>query len=108
VQYKQAIFFILRTAAIQHPFNGRLSGTTQVSWYQKGNTNLDLLEQETVSGSGLMGHMQVCTSPQTHNHASIPTLNSLQAGCPSCCPTNSIKALKASSKYKKHKITSDD
>ena len=27
-----------------------LSGTTQVSRYQKGKTNLDLLEQETVSG----------------------------------------------------------
>ena len=24
-----------------HLFNGPLSGTTQVSWYQKGKTNLD-------------------------------------------------------------------
>jgi len=31
---------------------------------------------------------------QTHNHASIPPLSFLQAGCPSCCPTNSVKALK--------------
>ena len=30
-----------------------LSGTTQVSRYQKGKTNLDLLEQEIVSGSGI-------------------------------------------------------
>jgi len=30
-----------------------LSGTTQVSQYQKGKTNLDLLEQEIVSGSGI-------------------------------------------------------
>ena len=37
----------------QHPFNGHLSGTTRVSWYQKGKTSLDLLEQETVSGSGI-------------------------------------------------------
>jgi len=36
-----------------HPFNGPLSGTTQVSQYQKGKTNLDLLEQEIVSGSGI-------------------------------------------------------
>jgi len=28
-------------------------------------------------------------------HASTPPLSFLQAGCPSCCPTNSIKALKA-------------
>jgi len=30
-----------------------LSRTTQVSRYQKGKTNLDLLEQEIVSGSGI-------------------------------------------------------
>jgi len=42
-----------------------------------------------------LGHMQVCTSLQTHNHASTPPLSFLQAGCPSCRPTNSVKALKA-------------
>ena len=42
-----------------------------------------------------LGHMQVCTSIQTDNHASTPPLSFLQAGCPSCCPTKSIKALKA-------------
>jgi len=54
-----------------------------------------LLKQETVSGSGWLGHMHVCTSLQTDNHASTPILSFLQAGCPSCRPTNSIKALKA-------------
>jgi len=39
--------------------------------------------------------MQVCTSLQTDNHASTPPLSFLQAGCPSCRPTNSVKALKA-------------
>jgi len=39
--------------------------------------------------------MQVCTSLQTDNHASTPPLSFLQAGCPSCHPTNSVKALKA-------------
>jgi len=28
------------------------------------------------------------------NHANIPPLSFLQAGCPSCRPTNSVKALK--------------
>ena len=33
---------------------------------------------------------------QIDNHASTPPLSSLlQAGCPSCCPTNSVKALAA-------------
>ena len=38
--------------------------------------------------------MQVCTSLQSDNHASTPPLNFLQTGCPSCRPTNSVKALK--------------
>jgi len=38
--------------------------------------------------------MQVCTSLQTDNHASTPPLCFLQAGCPSCRPTSSVKALK--------------
>ena len=41
------------------------------------------------------GRMQVCTSLQTDNHASTPPLSFLQTGCPSCCPANSVKALKA-------------
>ena len=39
--------------------------------------------------------MQVCISLQTDNYASTPPLSFLQAGCPSCRPTNSVKALKA-------------
>jgi len=37
--------------------------------------------------------MQVCTSLQADNHASTPPLSFLQAGWPSCRPTNSVKAL---------------
>jgi len=44
--------------------------------------------------------MQVCTSLQTDNHASTPPLCFLQAGCPSCRPTNSVKALKATTPSK--------
>ena len=39
--------------------------------------------------------MQICTSPQEDNHASTPSLSFLQVKCPYCCPTNSIKSLKA-------------
>jgi len=42
-----------------------------------------------------LGHMQACSSLQADNHASTPPLSFLQAGCPSCRPTNSVKALKA-------------
>jgi len=43
--------------------------------------------------------MQVCTVLQTDNHASTPPPSFLQAGCPSCRPTNSVTALKAKYKY---------
>ena len=79
-----------------HPFNGPFSGTTRVSLYQKGKTNLDFTEARDSEWQWhQLRHMQVCTSLQTDNHASTPPLSFLQAGCPSCCPTNSIKALKA-------------
>jgi len=42
-----------------------------------------------------LGHMQICTSPQADNHASTHHSVFLQTGCPSCHPTNSVKALKA-------------
>ena len=80
-----------------HPFNGPFSRTTQVSRYQQGKTNLDLTEAREGEWQWLqLGHVQVCTSLQTDNHASTPPLSFLQAGCPSCHATNSVKALKAS------------
>ena len=77
-------------------FNGPLSGTTQVSQYQKGKTNLDFSEARDSEWQWhRLDHMQVCTSLQTDNHANTSLLSFLQAGYPSCRPTNSIKALKA-------------
>jgi len=46
-----------------------------------------------------LDHMQIiCTSLQTDNHASTSPLSILHVGCPSCHPTNSIKALKANTR----------
>jgi len=76
-------------------FNGPFSGTTQVSQYQKGKTNLDFTEAKDSEWQWhQLGCMQVCTLLQTDNHASTAPLSFLQAGCPSCRPTNSVKALK--------------
>jgi len=53
-----------------------------VSRYQKGKTNLDFTEaRDSEWHCHQLGHMQVCTSLQTDNHASIPPLSFLQAGC---------------------------
>ena len=59
-----------------HPFNGPLSGITQVSRYQKGITNVDFTEARDSEWQWhQLDHMQVCTSLQTDNHASTPPLS---------------------------------
>jgi len=66
-----------------------------VSQYQAGKTNLDFTGvRDSEWQWHQLGHMQVCTLLQTDNLASTSLLSFLQAGCPSCHPTNSIKALK--------------
>jgi len=81
-------------------FNGPFSGTTRVSRYKKGKPNLDFTEARDSEWQWhQLGHMQVCISLRTDNHASTPPLSFLQAGCPSCRPTNSVKALKAHNQY---------
>ena len=79
-----------------HTFNGPFSRTTWVSRNQKSKTSLDFTEATDSEWQWhQLGHMQVCISLQTDNHASNPPLSFLQAVCPSCRPTNSVKALKA-------------
>ena len=63
------------------------SGTTQVSQYQKGKTNLDLTEARDSEWQWhQLGHMQVCISLQTDNHASTPTLKFLTGWMPFLAP----------------------
>jgi len=58
-----------------------------VSRYQKGKTNLDFTEARDSEWQWhQLGHMEVCTSLQTDNHASTHHSVFLQA---------SVKALKA-------------
>ena len=54
-----------------------------------------LLKQETVSGSGIS--WAICKSAHHSRQIATPAPHQssfLQAGCPSCRPTNSVKALK--------------
>jgi len=50
-----------------------LSGTTRVIRYQKGKTNLDLLEQETVSGSGIS--WAICKSAPRPRQITTPVFH---------------------------------
>ena len=77
--------------------------TTRMSRYQKGKTSLDFTEARDSEWQWhQLGHMQVCISLLTDNHANTPPLSFLQAGCPSCRPTNSVKALKMSVNFTLH------
>ena len=79
-----------------HPFNGPLSRTTRVGRYEKGKTNLDFTGAR--DSEWQWHQLGMCKSaPRSrqittpaHHHSSF-----LQPGCPSCRPTNSVKALKA-------------
>jgi len=113
----------IQNKPLQHthtqPFNSPLFGTTRISQYQKGKLSRDFTKAPQIRSHNFwryinlyvyvcirdsewqchqLGHIQVCTSLQTDNHASTPPLTFLQAGCSSCCPTNSVKALKAKNK----------
>ena len=58
-----------------HLFNDPLSGTTRVSRYQNGKTNLHFTEERDSEWQWhQLGHMQVCTLLQTGNHANNPPL----------------------------------
>ena len=109
LQYSQCFSipcYIMKAATqlhTTHPFNGPLSRTTRVSRYQQGKTNLDFTEARDSEWQWhQLDHMQVCNLLQTDNHARTPPLSFLQAGCPSCHPTNSVKALKLHTNGSKH------
>ena len=52
------------------PFNGPLSGTTRVSWYQKGKTNLDFTEARD---SELQWHqLGICKSAPRSRQITTP------------------------------------
>ena len=65
-----------------------------------------LLKQEIVSGSGIS--WAICKSAPCSRQITTPAPHHsvfLQAGCPSCHPTNSVKALKAPLKWIRKQIS---
>jgi len=77
-QYVTMLHTHTHACARTHLFNGPFSGTTQVSRYQKGKTNLDFTEARDSEWQwNQLGQMEVCTSLQTDNHASAPPLGVL-------------------------------
>ena len=78
-----------------HTFNGPFSGTTQVSRYQKGKTNLDFTEARDSEWQWhQLGHMQVCTSLQTDSHATSQHLTTQSFYRPDALPATQPTASK--------------
>jgi len=79
-----------------HPFNVLFSRTTWVSEHQRGKPFWILLEQEMMGGgSGISGTICKSFAPRSRQITTpLLTTQFLQAGCPSCHQTNSVKALK--------------
>jgi len=78
-----------------HPFNGPFAGLTGRASTRKVKPILISLKQETVSGSGIS--WAICKSALRSRQITTPAPHHsvfLQAGRPSCRPTNSVKALK--------------
>jgi len=81
----------VHTHARTHTHTGPFSGTTRVSRYQKSKTYLDFTEARDSEWQWpQLGHMQLCTSFQTDNHASTPPLSFYRpAALPAAQPTAS-------------------
>ena len=61
-------------------------------------SHYNLLKQETVSGSGISWDLCKYAPRSRQIIMPAPHHSFLQAGCPFCCPTNGIKALKANNR----------
>ena len=88
------VLFVRTGYTHTQPFNGLFSGTGAGT--RKVKPIWILLKQETVSGSGIS--WAICKSAPHSTQTTTPAPHHsvfLQAGCPSCRPTNSVKALKA-------------
>ena len=77
-----------------HTFNGPFSGLPRWAGTRKVKPIWIILKQVTASGSGIS--WAICKSAPCSRQITTPApppLSFLQAGCPSCRPTNSVNAL---------------
>ena len=84
-----AVFCALKTIkhTHTHTFDGPFSRTIRVSQHQKGKTSLGFTEARDSEWQWhQLGHMQVCTSLQTDNHASTPPLKFFTGRMPFLSP----------------------
>jgi len=89
-----------------HTFNGNFPGLPRWAGTRKVKPLWILLKQETVSGIGIS--WATCKSAPRSRQITTPAPHHsvfcffLQAGCPSCRPTNSVKTPKAEARTHTH------
>ena len=92
------------TTTTPQPFYGSFSGNTRVSRCQKRTSGvygaiLDFMVQGKINRGRHTNHPTGRHSNLTNQCPPPPSPLFLQAGCPSCHPSNSVKALKATSAF---------
>jgi len=82
-------------------FSGHFSGTTAWAGTRKVKPIWILLKQDKVSGSGISWAISKSASRSSQITMPVPHhLSFLRARCPSCRPTNSVKALFKGTEYR--------
>jgi len=79
------------------PFYGPFSG--RPGWASARRELLDFMVQGEIKRGRHTEHLAGRRSIRTNQCPHPPSPPFLQVGCPSCCPTNSVKALKATSAF---------
>jgi len=87
-----------------HQVNGPLSRTTRVGRHQKGKTNLDFTEARDSEWQGISWAIGK-SARRSRQITMPPPLSFLQAGCLSCRPTNSVKALLRTDLLEMHRVS---
>jgi len=79
-----------------------------VSRYHKGKTNLDISEARDSEWQWhQLGHMQICTSLQTYNHASTPPLKFFTGWMPFLLPNQQHQSIEGTNNSSKALIISN-
>jgi len=85
---KTVTFRVNRPWSHTHTLNGPCSGTTSVSWYQKGKTDLNFTEARDSEWQWhQLGRMKVCISLQRNNDANYHSVFYRPNALPATQPT---------------------
>jgi len=97
------LLLLLLLLILLHRFNGLFSMTTWASQHQKGKTSPGLIRARDYGVLGCSGISWTICKPSAPRSREITTPtphHSIQTGCSSRRPTNSVKALKAYKVYR--------